>query len=76
MSRTITLSEARAMASDADLIEAGDVGRVAILPTVDGQEFLVDLAPAGTAVDDAAHEWARRMGEDDEDIDAAVIVAD
>ena len=76
MNRTITLSEARAMASDSDLIQAGDVGAVAILATVDGQESLVDLSDDD--VDTAAHEWARRMGtEDDEgNLDAAVIVAD
>ena len=63
---SITLSEARAMASDAAYIEDGDVGRLAILAEIDGQDCLVDLAEPGNTQEQAVAAYLRRIGEDDD----------
>jgi hypothetical protein len=65
--RTITVAEAKAMASDPEYIDTGDVGRMAILHEADGQESLVDLAAPGETEEQAIAAYMRRIGDADGD---------
>lgn len=74
--RTITLSEARDMASDPAYITTEDVGRMAILCSTDEGESLVDLAATGETADQAIAAYLRRVSEDDADGMSCAIITE